>query len=348
MEYVNCKKDIIWVDYSKFIGIILVISGHTMSLFGQNSDVNFINRYIAMFHMPLFFVIAGYLYKDKTKKENNIKIVKGLLIPYFIYQFTYFPFIAIKQIIFKNTDVLTIIQKGLFGIFFGPNVPEPDFFFNICGPCWFILVMIQLRVLFNNIKLSDKNLILLTVCSIILLKVLSLYQIDLYFCLDNFLMAIPYFVLGYFVKIKYPDFIESFSMYKKYLILFCAFFVFVIMKYNGLVRIADLITSLKPQTSLILTYIGGVAGTLMVCLFSTYIKVIPDFIKTISRNTLFIIFFHYLIIFIESIFKIKIATDCSITIVVISLTIVSLILNYVTIKILEKYAPFVLGKYTDK
>ena len=73
MEYVNCKKDIIWVDYSKFIGIILVISGNTMSLFGQNSDVNFINRYIAMFHMPLFFVIAGYLYKDKTKKENNIK-----------------------------------------------------------------------------------------------------------------------------------------------------------------------------------------------------------------------------------------------------------------------------------
>lgn len=351
------KQNIIWIDYAKFIGIVFVILGHTMSLFGQNADINIINKYINMFHMPLFFIIAGYLYKLKNKKENNIKIIKGLLIPYFIYQLLYLPFVVINNVFFKHENLLLILKKCLIGIFLGANVPEPDLFINVCGPCWFILVIIQLRFIFNNINLSIKNLIFILFSSFILLKLLSIYQFDCYFCIDNFLMALPYFILGYLIKKKRTNLICEIQEIPKVLcILFSLIINFFIMKFNGVVRISDLITSLQPQTSLLLVYIGGISGTFMVCLFSTYLNKLPNFIKTISRNTLFIIFFHYLIIFIERICRIHKVVylmfnipEIYITITsIVLLTTLSLILNYITIKILEKYAPFILGKYNAK
>lgn len=44
-----------YIDIAKGIGIILVILGHS----GVNSEIK---DFIYGFHMPLFFVISGYLY----------------------------------------------------------------------------------------------------------------------------------------------------------------------------------------------------------------------------------------------------------------------------------------------
>ena len=46
-----------WIDWSKSIGIYLVVLGHC-SFFNKD-----IEGFIYTFHMPLFFMISGYLYK---------------------------------------------------------------------------------------------------------------------------------------------------------------------------------------------------------------------------------------------------------------------------------------------
>ena len=64
----------------KGVGILLVILGHCM-LFE-----NPINRIIYSFHMPLFFILSGYVYNIKYKdlqKEFIFKKLKMLLY-YFI------------------------------------------------------------------------------------------------------------------------------------------------------------------------------------------------------------------------------------------------------------------------
>lgn len=70
------KKEI---DIAKGIGIIAVVYGHTFTSLGL---------YIYIFHLPLFFVISGFLYASKDK-EPLMPYVKNkihsLLIPYFIF-----------------------------------------------------------------------------------------------------------------------------------------------------------------------------------------------------------------------------------------------------------------------
>ena len=48
------KKRLNYLDYAKGIGILLVVLGHIYN--------NSVKLWIYSFHMPLFFIISGYLY----------------------------------------------------------------------------------------------------------------------------------------------------------------------------------------------------------------------------------------------------------------------------------------------
>lgn len=77
-EHLSKRK--IWVDACRGIAILLVLLGH--------NDPPFI-RQIYGFHMPLFFILSGYVYKDKhtdiSLKEEVLRLTKGYLIPYVIF-----------------------------------------------------------------------------------------------------------------------------------------------------------------------------------------------------------------------------------------------------------------------
>lgn len=63
-----------WIDYTKGIGIVLVVIAHF---------VEGISTYILWFHMPLFFFVSGYLFKESDTITSFIKKkAMRLLIPY--------------------------------------------------------------------------------------------------------------------------------------------------------------------------------------------------------------------------------------------------------------------------
>lgn len=71
-----------WIDNLKVFGIFLVVLGH----FTPNYKLDFSAQYLYQFHMPLFFIISGYLAKDY---KSTVKIIlkkncRRLLIPYFL------------------------------------------------------------------------------------------------------------------------------------------------------------------------------------------------------------------------------------------------------------------------
>lgn len=70
MEETSIKNRVVWIDWFKAILIILVVMGHT-KLNGYE------RTWIYGFHMPAFFVISGYLYKQR----NWWKTLKGIAIP---------------------------------------------------------------------------------------------------------------------------------------------------------------------------------------------------------------------------------------------------------------------------
>ena len=85
-EKINSKR-IEYVDYVKGIGILLVVIGHHML------DAENVIIWINSFHMPLFFVITGYLSELKKADVNQGKSLlvyakkraESVLYPYFTF-----------------------------------------------------------------------------------------------------------------------------------------------------------------------------------------------------------------------------------------------------------------------
>ena len=86
------RKNIVWLDYARVLGISLVIFGHALQrfpAFEESSWLMWLWDYIYLFHMPLFFIISGFLFRVAPITMENIrsggtKIVKTLIIPYFL------------------------------------------------------------------------------------------------------------------------------------------------------------------------------------------------------------------------------------------------------------------------
>lgn len=88
MQELNIKNRIIskstyrieYVDLSKGIAIFLMVLCHT----GVH---NHFTQWVYAFHMPLFFIVSGMLFKNTSfsLKEYSIKKIKQLLVPYFLF-----------------------------------------------------------------------------------------------------------------------------------------------------------------------------------------------------------------------------------------------------------------------
>ncbi len=75
------KKRIVSLDVCKGFCMLMVILGHQFEKTGLDVPLQFIQT----FHMPIFFMIAGYFISDRlTVKEFTIKRMRRLLIPYII------------------------------------------------------------------------------------------------------------------------------------------------------------------------------------------------------------------------------------------------------------------------
>ena len=77
-EHKECNNRQLWVDICRGIGIILVVIGHCHPPF---------EKLIYGFHMPLFFILTGYLCKKRNSVDiwNSIrKDIKRYIVPYFI------------------------------------------------------------------------------------------------------------------------------------------------------------------------------------------------------------------------------------------------------------------------
>ena len=96
-------KRIRFFDIAKGIAILAVILGHSAieaNLFMPHRTAQIIVSICFSFHMPLFFLISGYLYNPKgTIKEELYKDLKTLLLPYLIYQFIFYPYWFVRELI---------------------------------------------------------------------------------------------------------------------------------------------------------------------------------------------------------------------------------------------------------
>ena len=206
-----------WINIYKAILIILVVLGHTSTSFG---------KYIYTFHIAAFFLISGYLYKnkDETFVDYVKRKFKSLIVPYLIGVFI--------------LTILAIIMSNCGKIFY-PEVIKADQLFlfarylntvDLAGAAWFLPVLFFTELLFKfidsvTVDLKNKNLSMFIICFILALWGYTYYQSQeiLPYLFEKVYLAILIFDCGYLfkkVENKIPNFIKHLLLLISIIIIF--------------------------------------------------------------------------------------------------------------------------------
>lgn len=80
----SSKARMNWLDCTKGIGILLVVSGHVLASSDTTLSVS-ISKFIYLFHMPLFFFAAGSTLKEEGLRSFVTRKSVVLLVPYTVF-----------------------------------------------------------------------------------------------------------------------------------------------------------------------------------------------------------------------------------------------------------------------
>ena len=285
------RQDIVWMDWAKIIGIFLVIFGHLLQRTGHwhHPELMELWIFVYLFHMPLFFVLSGYMYKES---QSYKKIFFALVVPYIIYQLLFFPAAFAMNVRNEGFSIL-FLCKQLLGIVLGDGYNTSISFYD-CLPCWFIVSIIQVRLFFHFVPINRKSIILLLILCPALLLLLKAYNVDLIFCLDTTLMAIPYFLIGN-VLAREDCLTKIKTAWGGYLCSsLCLIILLMVYRINGSAQMNGPFFG----KNIILNYLGGISGSMMVIFFVLKFKRISYNGKLMARNTLFLIFYHWVVLLV--------------------------------------------------
>lgn len=181
------KRRDITFDIAKGIGIILVVIGHYIPAGAPEWYEAFI-RFFYHFHMPLFFLIAGFFYERSTRQESYGAFVWGkfqrLMFPYFILSWA---IIGTKIGVGNYLQVdHPVTVDALYRVLY---FPEAGYFL------WFVYVLFLVFCIAPLFK-PGKRLILF---SIIALGLVFWHSAPAYCCLGLFCRNLIFFVVGMWV-----------------------------------------------------------------------------------------------------------------------------------------------------
>lgn len=306
---ISTKKRIEEIDIVKALGIIFVVVGHSGAP---------VTHFIYLFHMSIFFISAGYFFKEEYSDDINTVIdftkkkFKQLWIPFFVWNSIY---ILLHNIFIKinvytenlrisdyvtgeyvgttiSYSAVTIVKKIIKGIFFSGS--EPMF-----GTGWFLKILFMVSIfylIFDFLlkKVSKKHLFLSQfIVSIILLLlgyICSIYEIRARGIAQVASVYILYFV-GYALSL-YKDKYINWNCGKWIFITIISFGVLLIFNYMGSVALDQ--NSYENPLFLLGTSISGWMFLYGVACFIKRIKVFKKIMIIIGKNTLPIMVLHFL------------------------------------------------------
>lgn len=129
-----------WLDVAKMVGILLVVYGHSSA--GGPQSIT----YIYWFHMPLFFMISGYLFKPvNTFSELKFYIKKlafRLLVPYCTYLVLFSMYNLFLRAQEGPIHLTTLVNEGISLLIGG------RFITGIHGVFWYVTCLFITQILF--------------------------------------------------------------------------------------------------------------------------------------------------------------------------------------------------------
>ena len=287
------KKRLKYIDIAKAIGIILMVIGHCIP--GK------IANYIYLFHMPMFFMITGYVFKPEENLNGYIDFIKrkikSLYIPFVMFNILFLVLnnllidIGFLEVGYSNCvriDTFAQFVKELIKIFFLVNMME------ICRALWFVRVMFVSIIIYSGIRLIlKKGYINNVVFLISLISGYAVSEITMGGAIKQnialVLLGMAFIALGDLYRsircnIHFSKYVDGFAVAVSFIILY-------IMNENG----AHINMVQLELANPILITITSMLGTFMVFEISTWLSntKIKTLMCYIGKHTMPILGLHY-------------------------------------------------------
>jgi len=284
------------IDFLKGFGITLMIMGHI-------PVYPIVSRYIYQFHMPLFFIVSGFLYKKKEKNkftELLLKWLKRLLIPYFLFSLLgYILWYAILEpttVLAAVTPIKSIIWINTDGM-------------PVAGAVWYLTSTFWVYVLYyvidsycTSMTIENICILFIALCGLATGKI-SLFKLP--WALDIACVGLFFYNYG---KILYIHKEKIFSIldYKKKVVRggVCVTLIFIstISMFNGNVSMR---TRTYGNSMLLFMFVAVVLCTLYWILSEWCVRLFPEskfigYIESIGRNSIVYLGLNEIIITIIS------------------------------------------------
>lgn len=134
------SKRLDWIDIAKGIAITLVIVGHTVP------NPSPLRHAIFSFHMPVFFILAGYTFRPKPWRELLSGSVSRLLVPYVVLALAW----QVPTFLMSSAPLTSGTLAGGFEMLvFASGVDVPGLGVTAVGMAWFLAALFTSRLLFN-------------------------------------------------------------------------------------------------------------------------------------------------------------------------------------------------------
>ncbi len=193
-----------------------MIMGHIN--FGSHFD-----KYIHAFHMPMFFIISGFFYKNENINTLLFKRLKSLIVPYYVFGLFHIFLYSIIYLDFKIDFI-----KNLFW--------EITLCVPIAGALWFLPAMFFANIFYALIQSSRMKesvkivfIILFSILGMILSKLLPF---RLPWALDAAFVSIGLIYCGRLIREKYINVIKLRFIQSLILFFVFAFLIF----FNGYIN----------------------------------------------------------------------------------------------------------------
>lgn len=278
-----------WIDLARGVAIILVVLAHV-------PIPHTLKSYIYSFHLPLFFVLSGFLLygrMDMPAEKFIVKRIKGLVLPYFIFSFIDILFWALVNGAHRESINLQL-NGTLLAIRTSPLTVHNS-------ALWFLtsLFVSELAV-YGIYRLTKAR---STVITLVLAAVFvggATYNMagggPLPWAIDTIPFVAAFLWIGYQFAAHYEKWTRAISRQSSHAIFAASSLAVVSLAawyVNGRV---DMWSSLFG--SYLLYMVGGVAGAgLVIMLFDRYVRRAP-LLSYIGQNSLIVFALHQQILFV--------------------------------------------------
>ena len=272
------------VSIAKALGIILMVMGHT-------GCPEYLHDFIYLFHMPLFFFLSAYFFRDAKVVDSAgqyvVRKFKNLYCPYikwsiiFLLLHNLFCRIGFYDNSLSWQELFVNVKRSVRGMWQGERM---------LGAYWFLISLFWESLLFGLIiwvkhktKFRYFDLI-----AVVLLFLVGYYApIDL--LLNREMVILPIFYLGYWAGTHKMDF----SISRSHLLIAFLVCLPLLCYFATFMKVS---VGLGEYNDPILFIIGSMAGIYLIIILSDLIKSlrVGRWLDQVGGGTMSILTFHYL------------------------------------------------------